>query len=88
MIATCHHCSKHKRVSLAMLCSISGKNIVAHNRADYCPLGMFGTKVEPEIWPEVQAMRPPMPIPEDFDPEAEKRRMEQGGCCGGSTRPG
>lgn len=24
----------------------------------------------------------PLPIPDDFDPEQERRRMQQGGCCG------
>lgn len=29
--------------------------------------------------------RAPLPIPADFDPEHEKRRAAQGGCCGQPT---
>jgi hypothetical protein len=89
--AACHRCRKHKRVPLAMLCGITGKNIVLHARADYCPLKLFGTDQAAPGWDEakpVVTQRPPMPIPEGFDPEAERRRMQPGGCCGSpSTRP-
>jgi len=81
----CHRCKKHKVVPLAMLCGISGKNIVLHAAADYCPLKLYGTDVAAPGWDEMKpviAQRPPTPIPEDFDVEAEKRRMQQGGCCG------
>lgn len=30
--------------------------------------------------------RPPEPIPEDFNPEQERQRMRQGGCCGAPAR--
>jgi hypothetical protein len=41
-----------------------------------------------KAWGELMAKyrRPPEPIPDDFDPEAERRRMKQGGCCGGASR--
>lgn len=34
-----------------------------------------------EVW-EHKHNRPAQPIPADFDPEQERRRTQQGGCCG------
>jgi hypothetical protein len=44
-------------------------------------------KTKPWGWtPGMTIQRPPEPIPDDYDPETERRRMRQGGCCGKPSR--
>ena len=45
------------------------------------------------LWLDADAYRKlanryrPQPIPADFDPAQEARRMRQGGCCGQASEP-
>lgn len=61
--------------------------------APSCRLGLYGGNPSPgvclrvcehgpKLAREQMPKRPPMPIPDDFDVEHERRRTRQGGCCG------
>lgn len=56
-------------------CSVDGIDILVHIQNRDCPKG-YHADAPPA------AMPPPMPIPDDFDPERERLRLRQGGCCG------
>lgn len=66
-------CAKPRRGPCA--CTVDGIDILVHIEKRDCPKG-FHTNAAMPIMP------PPMPIPEGFDVEQERRRMKQGGCCG------
>lgn len=59
----------------------------------YCPRGVGGHQcgatgasmlyqAEHGVCPEKRFGLPVQPIPADYDPEAERRRLQSGGCCG------
>lgn len=60
-------------------CKVDHREILDHAKANYCPLGKFGTTAKPDGW---VAGLPIQEISDDFDPEQERRRLQQGGCCG------
>lgn len=64
-------------------CDMDMRDITAHAKYDYCPLQKFGNGARPE---GLFVSLPPQPIPDDFDPEQERRRMQQGGCCGSPSK--
>ena len=45
------------------------------------------TAIKAETQSRGYAARPAQPIPADFDPQREARRMKQGGCCGQASEP-
>ena len=76
MIGTCHKCSFRQR-PCAGPCECRAEpdkpvDIIERAKSGVCPRGFF----------TAPAMRPPERIDAAFDPEAEKRRLQQGGCCG------
>jgi hypothetical protein len=76
-IQTCHNCEHRQDPCGAdCLCLKSGKPFVRHAKKYACPANLFPDPTSSF------AARPAYPIPDDFDPERERLRMQQGGCCG------
>lgn len=51
-------------------CTIDGRDILDHQATGDCPKGFADAGPMPSL-----------PIPADFDPQQELRRLKQGGCC-------
>lgn len=73
-IVTCHRCKNR----MGSVCGVGKLGLADHARQG-CPLNLF--QPAPDPVPTAPA-RPPMAIPDDFDVEAERRRLRAGGCCG------
>lgn len=77
-VRTCLRCPERRRLDAArVVCSRDGVAIGTHAARAACPLGRF----------DFASLPPPMPIPDDYDPEHERRRLESGGCCGAPAKP-
>ena len=77
----CIYCERFDRARSA--CEVSGLDLAAHCNSGTCPHpdgSMF------DMEPAERMKRYRAEVLETFDPEEEKRRLQQGGCCGqGST---
>lgn len=71
-VMLCQRCiRRQRRCAGPCKCTVNGKDIIDNARTG-CPLGYYGTA--------------PYLIPDDFDPEQERRRLRQGGCCGSPSK--
>jgi hypothetical protein len=57
---------------VVLVCPQTRRPIAEHAKANACPAAKFFAPPS----------RPPLPIPDDHDPEQERRRLKSGGCCG------
>lgn len=81
-IKICHKCEHCPRqLAGPALCTVEGIDITIHAERRDCPKGKHADADKCQrCGGEHDEFR--CPIPREFDPEQEKRRLKSGGCCG------